>query len=231
MSGARATSSYVIAATGLKAEAHIAARSPGTIAVAGGGDSARLETLIEEALGNDCRGIVSFGLAGALRPNLRPGACLIGSEVVHGSNRYRADGAWTARLRARLPRAEVVGFAGVDRPLVTSAQKLALFAATGAAAADMESHVAARVAARRALPFAVLRVVADPQERDVPAAALAGMRSDGTTDAGAVLRALGKEPGHIPQLMHVAADAARAFWALLRCHGRVGAGFGLIDLG
>jgi adenosylhomocysteine nucleosidase len=77
----------------------------------------------------------------------------------------------------------------------------------------------------------VLRVVADPQARDLPPAALAGMRSDGTMDALAVLRALGKEPGQIPQLAHIAADAVRAFWVLLGCHRRVGPGFGLIDLG
>jgi adenosylhomocysteine nucleosidase len=231
VSGKCTASGYVLAATGLKAEAYIAARSPRTKAIAGGGDAARLETLIEAAIGSDCRGILSFGLAGALGPHLRPGSSLIGREVVHANNRYRTDEAWMAHLRERLPHAAVIGIAGVDRPLVTFEQKLALFAATGAGAVDMESHVAARIAARRAIPFAVLRVVADPQSRDLPPAALAGMRSDGTMDALAVLRALGKQPGQIPQLAHIAADAVRAFWALLGCHRRVGPGFGLIDLG
>jgi adenosylhomocysteine nucleosidase len=231
VSGKCTASGYVLAATGLKAEAYIAARSPRTKAIAGGGDAARLETLIEAAIGSDCRGILSFGLAGALGPHLRPGTCLIGREVVHANNRYRTDEVWTTHLRERLPHAAVTGIAGVDSPVATFAQKLALFAATGAGAVDMESHVAARIAARRAIPFAVLRVVADPQSRDLPPAALAGMRSDGTMDALAVLRALGKQPGQIPQLAHIAADAVRAFWSLLGCQRRVGTGFGLIDLG
>jgi len=222
---------YVIAATGLRAEARIAERSPRTRAVAGGGDAAGLERVIQQAITVDCRGIISFGMAGALRRGLRPGACLIGSEAIDESESYRADAAWTARLQTKLPNTELVHIAGVDRPLVTQSQKEALFAATGAAAADMESHVAARIAARHALPFAVVRVVADPQERDLPPAALVGMRADGTTDAAAVLRSLAKNPAQIPQLVRVAADALHAYSALLRCHRRLGPGLGRFDLG
>jgi len=231
VSAEREASGYVIAATGLRAEARIAARAPRTRAVAGGGDAAHMESLIEQAIAEGCRGIVSFGMAGGLQRELKPGTCLIGREVVHGNNRYRADQAWAARLQTRLPRAELVAIAGVDHPLLTQSQKQALFSATSATAADMESHVAARVAARHALPLAVLRVVADPQARDLPRAALAGMRADGSTDTAAVLRSLCKDPGQIAQLVRVAADAGRAYWALLRCHRRLGPGLGLIDLG
>ncbi len=231
MSPEPTTSGYVLATTGLRAEARIAERSPRTRAVAGGGDAVQLERLIEEATAHDCRGLISFGMAGALRRELRPGACLIGREVVHESGSYRADEAWSGRLLAKLDRAELVGIAGVDRPLVTQSQKQALFEATGAAAVDMESHVAARLAAKHGLPFAILRVVADPQERGLPPAALAGMRAEGTTDVAAVLGCLGKNPGQIPQLVRVAADAGRAYFALLRCHRRLGPGLGLFDLG
>jgi adenosylhomocysteine nucleosidase len=225
------TSGYVIAVTGLQAEARVAARSPRTRAVAGGGDAACLERLIDQSITNDCRGLVSFGMAGALRGDLRPGTCLIGREVTHEKRRYPTDEAWTVRLKSQLVEAEIVSFAGVDRPVVTSAQKRALFAETGAAAADMESHLAARTAAKHNLPFAILRVVADPEERGLPPAALAGMRADGTTDAGAVLRSLGRNPGQFLQLARVATDACRAYGALLRCYRRLGPGLGLIDLG
>jgi adenosylhomocysteine nucleosidase len=231
VSAERETNGYVVAATGLRAEARIAARLPRAIAVAGGGDAARLERLIEQAITRGCRGILSFGMAGGLRRDLRSGACLIGRGVVHEKAHYPTDQAWTARLQERLSRAELVTIAGVDSPLLTQSRKQALFATTAAAAADMESHVAARVAAKHALPFAVLRVVADPQARDLPQAAVLGMRADGTTDVVAVLRALGRDPGQIAQLVRVAADAGRAYWALFRCHRRLGPGLGLIDLG
>src|SRR5258706_2540785 len=57
---------FVIAATGLVTEARIAARAGRVRAVAGGGDSARLSALIEEAIAEGGRGIISFGIAGGL---------------------------------------------------------------------------------------------------------------------------------------------------------------------
>ncbi len=78
----------------------------------------------------------------------------------------------------------------------------------------MESHVAARLAALHGLPFAALRVVADPAERSLPPAALVGMRPDGTTDIGAVLRSLGRAPRQLPGLIRTGLDARAAFSAL-----------------
>jgi len=223
------TRGYVLAVTGLMAEARVAARSPHTMVVAGGGQAGRLERSIKQAITKDCRGVISFGMAAGLKPELRPGAYLIGSEVVDENGHLPANDVWIARLKERLGQAALVGIAGVDEPLMTPTQKQMVFEATGAAGADMESHVAARAAAEHGLPFAVLRVVSDPAERMIPIASVAGMREDGRTDAVAVVRSLAKEPGQIPQLIHVAADAARAYYALFRCHRRLGAGLGFID--
>jgi hopanoid-associated phosphorylase len=222
---------FVLAVTGLGAEAGIARLLPRTAAVAGGGDAKRLAGLIEGAITADCRGIVSFGLAGALWPGLRPGSCIVASEVIHEGGRHRADPAWAARLTQNIAGARLALVAGSDHPLVDRSQKRALYAATGAAAVDMESHVAGRLAERHRLPFAAFRVIADPQERSLPPAALAGMGGDGATDAGAVLRALAKDPAQIGALLRVATDAGRAFYTLLRCHRRLGPGFGRFDLG
>ena len=94
----------------------------------------------------------------------------------------------------------------------------------------MESHVAARVAAEHGLPFAVLRVVSDPAAAgDSPPRPSPACERDGRIDVVAVLRSLANERGQLPQLMRVAADAARAYLRLLRCHRRLGAGFGFID--
>ena len=45
-----------------------------------------------------------------------------------------------------------------------------------------------------------------------------------------VVRSLAKNPGQLPQLIRVAADAYRAYVALLRCHRRLGPGLGLFDV-
>ena len=172
-------SGFVIAASGLRAEARIAARSGGVRAVAGGSDTARLDDVARQLAAQGGEAIISFGIAAGLAPQYSAGACLIGREVVFGGASYSADPAWTASIKKLVGSADVVRIAGVDRPLAHPSEKQALSMASGAAAADMESHLVARIAAELALPFAILRVIADPAERELPAAALAGMRADG----------------------------------------------------
>src|SRR5258708_6905457 len=94
----------VIAVSGLAREARIARRAR-VVSVVGAGDSALLTRRLEEAIAAGAKGIVSFGIAGALAPLLRPGDIVIASHVVHGEERYATDAKWTAILRQKLPRA------------------------------------------------------------------------------------------------------------------------------
>jgi hopanoid-associated phosphorylase len=199
--------------------------------VAGGGSATRLAAIIEWAIAEGGRAIASFGMAGGLSEDLKPGACLIGSEVVDAGKVYRADPAWTAWLGRRLCPAALHRIAGVDRALSTPTEKRALNAAAGAVAVDMESHIVADLATRHGLPFAVIRVIADPLSRTLPSAALSGMRPDGTTDVGACLRLLVRNPAQVPALVGVALDAGRAMRQLLRCVQLLGPGLGFFDRG
>jgi adenosylhomocysteine nucleosidase len=224
---------FVIAACGLRAEARIAARSDEVKAIAGGGDARRLGGLIQEQIARGGKAIVSFGIAAGLAPGLDAGTCVVASEVVSEGDRtrYAVTRTWTAELRKRLVRAAFAPVAGVDQPLVATAEKLALHGRTQAVAADMESHAAAELAARHGLPFAALRVIADPVERQLPPAALVGMRPDGEIDIAAVIAALARNPTQLRALMGLAFDTRRAFAELLRCQDLLGPRFGLGDLG
>jgi hopanoid-associated phosphorylase len=224
---------FVVAATGLRAEARIAERSPGVKAVAGGGDETQLAELIERALVDGARGLISFGIAGALQPGLKPGMCVVGTAVLSEGQNFAADGAWTDRLSAALPKARRETVFGSSRAVGEVDAKTALYRATGAAAVDMESHVVARIATAHGLPFAILRVIADSAEQRLPPAAVNGMKSDGTPDIVAVLKSLGYEPGQLPDLMRTAFAARHAMAELFRCHRLLGPalGFSLIDLG
>ena len=102
MTTARREPAFVIAATGLLAEAQIAARSANVNTVVSGGNATHLARLIEVAIAEGGRAILSFGIAGGLSEDLQPGSCLVGSEVVHAGKLYRADPAWTGRLARRL---------------------------------------------------------------------------------------------------------------------------------
>ena len=176
-------------------------------------------------------GVISFGIAGGLDPALGPGAILVGTEVGHGEDVYQTDAAWRATLCARLGDATQARLAASDSPAIAAAAKAAVFRQSGALALDMESHIAAAYAVGRRLPFAAVRVVADTAVHAVPQAAIAGMRADGTTDAGKVLQRLLKRPGELIPLAGVAISTWKARRALVRARGLLGPGFGLLDLG
>jgi hopanoid-associated phosphorylase len=160
-------------------------------------------------------GLVSFGIAGALDPALRPGEIVVAREVVDAEGgSWLAPAEWQSRIAAALPGARRGAIFGAGRPVASPADKAALFDAFGALAVDMESHGVARAAAEAELPFVAVRVVADPAERALPRAALAGMDERGGTRIAPVLRALAARPAEVPALLRVARDAGAAFAAL-----------------
>ena len=132
--------------------------------------------------------MVSWGLCGGLDPRLRPGDLILGAEVVSNEGAVRTDEAVTASLARAPPRdagARVVieRVAAADAPVLTAAAKADLRRATGAAAVDMESLIAGQYALEQRIPFAILRAVADPAERDLPPLVLKAVDSDGGIDA------------------------------------------------
>jgi len=89
-------------------------------------------------------------------------------------------------------------------------------------AVDMETHVAARVAARTGSPFGVVRAITDTAEEDLPPGALVGMRPDGGMALGAVLASLARHPGQLPALIRTGRQADRAFAALAEAMTAIG---------
>ncbi|HML27686.1 MAG TPA: phosphorylase [Hyphomicrobium sp.] len=224
------TPGSVIAATGLKAEARIAERSERVKAVIGGGREDRLETLLREALRDETRGLISFGIAGGLRPGLKPGTIVIGTSVLHSSGRiYPSSAPWSDRLFEALPNAESGPVAGSSTIIANSGEKNAIYLKSGAFAADMESHIVAQIAAEHGLPFAVLRVVADPSTLSLPPAAVNGLNPDGSPNIPAVLKSLATQPGQLWDIIRIAGATRRAMKSLLRCHRLLGPSLGCAD--
>jgi adenosylhomocysteine nucleosidase len=94
--------------------------------------------------------------------------------------------------------------------------KRALHDTTGAVAVDLESAGVARLCGDAGVPFAIIRAIGDPAERDLPPAALVGLKPDGQVDLAAVLRSVLLAPGQIPALVRVALDTQLALAALKR---------------
>ncbi len=225
-------SGFVIAATGLKAEARIAERSGGVKAIIGGGREDRLTALLHQAVAGGATGVISFGIAGGLRPGLMPGTIVIGTSVIHSSGRiYQADARWSDRLFEALPKAESGPVVGSSSIIANRDEKRALYLASGAFAADMESQVVAQIATEKGLPFAVLRVIADPATLSLPPAAINGLNPDGTPNIGGVLKSLATHPGQLWDIFRIAGATRRAMKGLLRSHRLLGPGLGGADLG
>jgi hopanoid-associated phosphorylase len=164
----------------------------------------------------DCPGIISFGVAGGLAPQLRPGTCVIGSAILSGSNRIPTNKMWSQKLLQTFPDAVSGMLLGVSAPICDPRDKRALHVNTGAIAVDMESHVVAAVGAAHGLPVVAMRVITDPAERALPASAVAAMRPNGTTNIVAMIRSVLMRPREIPTLFQTALDALAARATLLR---------------
>ena len=221
--------------TGFAPEARIA-EGPGVVVVNAGGSPARLRALLEgEPAPAAYQGVISFGIAGGLAPELSPGTVVAGTAVLAGDRRWPTHpdvaSLWAKRLADGGERVVIAAIAGADTQMSRPADKEALRSATGAAAVDMESHVAAAFAATHRLPFAALRVVCDPAGRGLPPLATNALRPDGRIDFAAVFRSLVRQPAQIAALPGLARDAAKALAVLGRVRAALGPGFGLGGLG
>jgi hopanoid-associated phosphorylase len=207
----------LIAVVGMVREARIIA-GPGVTVVIGGGDAASLERKLIAAIDahptEPPPRLLSFGVCGALSPDLNPGDLVIGRDVISETSRWMAVPEWRERLSRANPKARVADVAAGDVMVGSIDAKRALFARTGAAVVDMESHVVGRIAEDRDLTFAVVRAVSDAADHALPPAALAGLRADGRPDIGAVLRSLAARPSQFPALLRTARGAEAAFKTL-----------------
>ena len=205
----------ILCTTGLEVEAKIARRA-GFAAVVGGGDHRRTIQVVEEA-GSQAECLVSFGIAGALNPDLKPGDIVLSTEVLDEDRRWLTG----ESLRARLPElAEEIGaiegpVLGAQMVLATAADKRRAWQETGAIAVDLESVVVARAAAALGIPFLVLRAIADPATRALPPAALVPLSAAGKPQVGQVLASVMRRPQQLPSLLGVAREARQALAALI----------------
>src|SRR6516162_675118 len=100
----------------MKLEAWIA-RQPGIRVVCGANSSALEGLFVGAETGQDCCGLISFGVAGGLAPNLRPGTWVVGSEILYGESRFATHELWSKNILARMPDAVHGTIVGVFEPI------------------------------------------------------------------------------------------------------------------
>jgi hopanoid-associated phosphorylase len=221
----------VLIVTGLVQEARIAG-GPGMTVICSSSDPQQLRALLTVVDPSSIRGVISFGVAGGLDPQLKSGDIVVATEVVAGDSRWLAGLALNDDLIANLAlgRRRVVrgGLAGVEQVIAARAKKAALWLQTGAAAVDMESHIAAAYAAAAGVPFAALRVISDPANRALPALARSAIKPNGDIDLRRVLRGVARNPMSVRALVSTGIDFNRALRSLRGCRGFLLGGDGLV---
>lgn len=152
--------------------------------------------------------LVSFGIAGSVVSIAQPGQVVLAEAVVlPDGGCIDCAALWVEGLAERLAALPVKLhrgiIAGSATPVCDAEAKSALRRRTGAMAVDMESHAVAKAADAAAIPFVVVRAVADAADQRVPAFAMAGVDAAGNTRVLPVIAGLLRQPWALPDLLRL----------------------------
>jgi len=154
------------------------------------------------------RWLLSAGLSGALRPELKIGDIVVADSIVGPAGDAVA---LDLSMRADPERGWHVGrIAMADHIVRTAAEKQALAAQTGALAVDMESLTVAQVAQQSRTRFMAIRAISDDATTDLPPEVLAILGPTGSVRAGAVAGALWKRLSSAKDMWQMREQATRA---------------------
>jgi adenosylhomocysteine nucleosidase len=200
---------------------------PDLMIVCAGASPARAEVLSGQLIDQGCRALLSFGIAGALSPDLQVGDIIVSTAAIDvtGMTLPSAEN-WRLRVCDGLPKADGrvrQGLVYGSETEVSSAQeKSGIFRETGALCVDMETHRMARVAAARAVPFLAIRVISDDADRSIPSAARGVIGADGKPQLLRVIGRLLRDPRQVRPLIALSGNMETAIAQLRRVPGLVG---------
>jgi nucleoside phosphorylase len=184
-----------------------------------GANAARAEDLSEGLIAAGARAVISAGLCGGLAPDLKPGDLIIGERVVSASGDVILS---DRKLLAAAPKnIHRVAIFGSDDIIDSAEKKAQLFGRYASQTVDMESHGAARAAARAGAPFIAVRAVADGSSRALPKAALGAVTPSGGVNVVSVLIECVKAPQQFEEIAMLGRDSGAATETLRRDFGDV----------
>lgn len=225
--------------TGLQDEADCLVRSDDPEAVieviVAGTDLAGAIDQARKFIGRGCDGLISFGVAGGLHPELKAGDLVLADQIVAENGDIQSVHAVWVRTLHELCRngwiESVTGpIAGTDIVLGTQAKKSVLHQSTKALAVDMESFAAAQLASRTGTRFQAIRAVADVAQQDLPPCLDSVVSADGRPRTKTIIAGLVRSPTEIIDVLKVAKNYRRAIKTLRRVALLSGPEFGLRDL-
>jgi adenosylhomocysteine nucleosidase len=149
--------------------------------------------------------VLSCGFAGGLSSQLAPGMVVFAAA---GQPELEAELAKAGAQRAR--------FHCAERVAATAEEKRALRQSTGADAVEMESHALGALCAESHIPFAIVRVILDAVDEDLPLDFNRLMTPEQGISYSRLAAALAKSPGKIGGLLKLRKQGRAAAEALAR---------------
>ena len=143
--------------------------------------------------------VLTCGFAGGLRPDLAAGTVVFSADKETGLEpALLAAGARPARFHC------------VERVATTAEQKRALWQATGADAVDMESQVICAICREQGIPSAIVRVILDTADANLPFDFNQFLTADQELDIPRLTRKVLMSPGKIPALLQLQQEGKAA---------------------
>ena len=183
------------------------------VGIAGGSDK-KVKSLTQSFIDRQVEGLISFGFAGGLDPDLDVGTVVIAKSVATLSGQEILTSAkWGNKISAQLGCFYSTGtILGSNYPIIDSQQKIDVFHQTNAVAVDMESYAMAEIAHAHKIPFIIIRVILDPAQKKIHAKIAALFQADGKIDTKGVINILFKEPKLLKEFL----DLGKQFYLARR---------------
>jgi adenosylhomocysteine nucleosidase len=161
----------------------------------------------ELAVSKGATKLMSWGCAAALSPNLKMGDLVLAESIIDSNGQeISVNATWHQHAKTVLG-SEITAYKGAliasERMVSTAQAKQEIFEKTGAIALDMESGAIAKVATHYALPFLVIRAIADPASMDLPNALENALNEKGEVAISRIIKSLVLNPKEIPHLIQI----------------------------
>jgi len=146
------------------------------------------EKVVAQAVKQGVKGIISFGVCGALAPEFVAGQVVLPNQILKQNDKpapypdAEINIPWRDALLPVIEKDYFVStqpLLSVNQPITSAQKKHQLYEQTGACAVDMESGILAALAKAQGLPFIAVRVVGDVANQSIPAAFDKVLKVDG----------------------------------------------------
>jgi adenosylhomocysteine nucleosidase len=151
------------------------------------------------------KGLISWGCAGALTPDLKPGALLFPEKILTATGQtVNTTEHWLTHIKKNLPIIHrSVRLVESLSLIATADDKKKLHQQTHAVAVDMESAAIVQVAEKAGISSLVIRAIADSASLNVPSALSYALNTEGEIVLNKLFKYLLTHPQQLPTLIQL----------------------------